>query len=117
MCKCNSGKMIKRDNSFNARRANMRVQAVYSNYTLQGAVKVYSGFDASNPSGEFLGTLTHGKVVSVPSGIVGALRSDGSTFVLPNEFVPSEMTEQDFAVIEQRMSKPRKRRVLVPIEE
>ena len=116
MCKCNSGR-IKRDNSYMARRANSRVRAVYSNPALQGAIKVFSGLDVTSPSGEYLGVLAHGSFVNVPNGIIDEPRSDGSTFVLPDEFVPAEITIEDYGVIEREIEKkPRKKRIRPIIE-
>lgn len=85
MCKCNSGK--RNHNGTQIRQ--VQSDNVIALYYKPGQVKPIKVFDSADISArtKFLGTASHGYPISVPRNLVGVERSDGSKFVLPEEFI------------------------------
>ena len=101
MCKCKGNR--------NANGTQMRpstttdnVIAIYSNPSQLETIRV---FDSIEEPTRYLGMARHGYPVSVPRKLLNVPRSDGSMFVLPEEFTP-EM--QPFSATEKTVKKHKK---------
>jgi hypothetical protein len=106
MCKCNKGMRNANGSQINPLATGDRVVAIYNNPSQLETIRIFDQVD--NPT-RYLGLARHGYPVSVPRSLLNVPRSDGSMFVLPEDFTP-DMPQ--FAVSEKVATKPKRVKVV-----